>query len=79
MGTNRWQSILIIVLVVGFTSSCANLQSIQDFGMGTSDFASSYDRVYSGSYDTCLSSAEIRTVVIELLSLIHISEPTRPY
>jgi len=66
MGTNRWQSIFIIVLVVGFTSSCANLQSIQDFGMGTSDFASSYNRVYSGSYDTCLSSAEIRTVVIEL-------------
>jgi hypothetical protein len=66
MGTNRWQSIFIIVLVVGFTSSCANLQSVQDFGTGTSDFASSYDRVFSGSFDTCLSSAEIRNVIIEL-------------
>ena len=66
MGTNRWQSIFILVLVVGFASGCTNLQSIQDFGTGTSDFASSYDRVFSGTYDTCLTSAEIRNVIIEL-------------
>lgn len=66
MVTKRWCSIFIIILAVGFAFSCANLQSIQDFGAGTSDFGSSYDRVYSGSYDTCLSSAEIRNVIIEL-------------
>lgn len=64
MGTKRWH--LIFILVAGLASSCTNLQSIQDFGLGTADFASSYDRVYSGSYDTCLTSAELRNVIIEL-------------
>lgn len=66
MGTRRWHFIFILILITSFAASCTNLQSIQDFGLGTTDFASSYDKVYSGSYDTCLTSAEIRNVIIEL-------------
>lgn len=66
MGTRRWHLIMASVLIFGLASGCTNLQAIQDFGLGTTDFASSYDRVYSGSYDTCLTSAELRNVIIEL-------------
>ncbi len=66
MKIRRWCLILILFSFVATTSGCTNLQAIQDFGLGTYDFASSYDRVYSGSYDTCLSSAELRNVIIEL-------------
>ena len=61
-----WYLVIALFPFVAMTSGCTNLQAIQDFGLGTSDFASSYDRVYSGSYDTCLTSAELRNVIIEL-------------
>jgi len=55
-------ALLVLALQVG----CANHQSVNDFSTGTSDFASSYDTMYSGSYDTCLSTAEIRNIILEL-------------
>jgi|GEM_PF-2034052 len=55
-------ALLVLALQVG----CANHQSVNDFSTGTSDFASSYNAVYSGSYDTCLSTAEIRNIILEL-------------
>jgi hypothetical protein len=55
-------ALLVLALQVG----CANHQSVNDFSMGTSEFASSYDTLYSGSYDTCLSTAEIRNIILEL-------------
>lgn len=66
MEAKRWHCALFILLISGFGYSCTNLQAIQDYGLGTSDFASSYDKIYSGSHDTCLSSAELRNVIIEL-------------
>ena len=73
MGTNKGMgkiggglflsaALLILALQVG----CANYRSVNDFSMGTSSFASSYSTVYSGSYDTCLSTAEIRNIILEL-------------
>ncbi|MEM7007899.1 MAG: hypothetical protein AAF462_02065 [Thermodesulfobacteriota bacterium] len=62
----KWRQLILLVFTAGLITGCANLQAIQDFSVGTSDFANSYDRVYPGTYDTCLTSAEIRNVIIEL-------------
>jgi hypothetical protein len=43
-----------------------NYQAVEDFGTGTGQFAGSYDPVFTGSYDTCLSTAEIRNIILEL-------------
>ncbi len=64
--TKRLLYAIFITILIGSISGCTNLQAIQDFGLGTSDFGTSYDSLYSGSYDTCLTSAEIRNVIIEL-------------
>lgn len=47
-------------------SGCVNYQAVQDFGEGTGEFAGSYDAVFTGSYDTCLSTAEIKNVILDL-------------
>lgn len=57
---------LTAIFILALSAGCANHQSVNDFAMGTSDFASSYDSVYPGSYDTCLSTAEIRNIILEL-------------
>ncbi len=62
----RLLNAIVLILILGSVSGCTNLQAIQDFGLGTSDFASSYNRLYSGAYDTCLTSAELRNVIVEL-------------
>ena len=66
MRIKRWNLLILLIATLGMNYGCTNLQSIQDFGLGTKDFATSYNRLYSGSYDTCLSSAELRNVIIEL-------------
>ncbi len=62
------RGLVITVVFLGFAllAGCANHQSVNDFSMGTSEFASSYDSMYPGSYDTCLSTAEIRNIIMEL-------------
>lgn len=55
-------SLFILTIQVG----CAKPQAINDFSTGTTDFASSYDSIFPGSYDTCLSTAEIRNIILEL-------------
>ncbi len=56
----------VSALIIISASGCANYQSVRDFGAGTGEFAGSYDNVFSGSYDTCLSTAEIKNIVLEL-------------
>ena len=62
----RSLTFLPVLVVLALSAGCANHQSVNDFSMGTSDFASSYNSVYPGSYDTCLSTAEIRNIILEL-------------
>ncbi len=52
--------------IVGLASGCVNYQAVEDFGTGTGQFAGSYDPVFTGSYDTCLETAEIRNIIMEL-------------
>ena len=73
MGTSKGRDltggsyvITAALLVLALQAGCANHQSVNDFSMGTSEFASSYDSLYPGSYDTCLSTAEIRNIILEL-------------
>ena len=66
MGTKNNFGIALFVLFVVFGSGCVNYTSVEDFSAGTNKFASSYNSVYSGSYDTCLSTAELRNVILEL-------------
>lgn len=56
----------VSALIILSVSGCANYQSVRDFGTGTEEFASSYDAVFTGSYDTCLSTAEINNIILEL-------------
>ncbi|HVY54329.1 MAG TPA: hypothetical protein VHC46_01085, partial [Thermodesulfobacteriota bacterium] len=56
----------VFAVVVGLASGCVNYQAVGDFGTATGQFAGSYDTVYTGSYDTCLSTAEIKNIIMEL-------------
>ena len=62
----RLNKIIGISILVGLTSGCVNYQAVQDFGTGTRQFAGSYNSVFTGSYDTCLATAEIRNIIMEL-------------
>ena len=62
----RLNKIIGISIIVGLTSGCVNYQAVQDFGTGTGQFAGSYNSVFTGSYDTCLATAEIRNIILEL-------------
>lgn len=58
--------VYLSALIILSVSGCANYQSVRDFGSGTGEFASSYDSVFTGSYETCLSTAEIKNIILEL-------------
>jgi len=56
----------MISAIAGLASGCVNYQAVEDFGTGTGRFAGSYDPVFTGSYDTCLETAEIKNIIMEL-------------
>ncbi len=62
----RLNKIIGISIIVGLTSGCVNYQAVEDFGTGTGQFAGSYNSVFTGGYDTCLATAEIRNIIMEL-------------
>lgn len=62
----RFNNLIRISIIVGLASGCVNYQAVEDFGTGTGQFAGSYDPVFTGSYDTCLETAEIRNIIMEL-------------
>ncbi len=66
MGLYNYLGICIISLTAGLASGCVNYQAVQDFGTGTGQFADSYDSVFTGSYDTCLATSEIKNIIMEL-------------
>jgi hypothetical protein len=66
MGFDKYLGICIISLTAALTSGCVNYQAVQDFGTGTGQFAGSYDSVFTGSYDTCLATAEIKNIIMDL-------------
>ncbi|MEW6143793.1 MAG: hypothetical protein AB1598_02130 [Thermodesulfobacteriota bacterium] len=63
---NKLICISMIAAIVGLSTGCVNYQAVEDFGTGTGQFAGSYDPVFTGSYDTCLSTAEIKNIILEL-------------
>lgn len=65
-GLNKCLSLLVTTFVLGLTSGCVNYQAVQDFGAGTGEFAASYDQVFTGSYDTCLSTNELKNIILDL-------------
>jgi hypothetical protein len=62
----RFNKLICICIIVGLASGCVNYQAVGDFGTGTGQFAGSYNSVFTGSYDTCLATAEIRNIILEL-------------
>ncbi|HSC34546.1 MAG TPA: hypothetical protein VLG45_04665 [Thermodesulfobacteriota bacterium] len=62
----RFDNLICIYIIVGLATGCVNYQAVEDFGTGTGRFAGSYDPVFTGSYDTCLDTAEIRNIIMEL-------------
>ncbi len=62
----RFNKLICIYIIVGLATGCVNYQAIGDFGTGTGQFAGSYNSVFTGSYDTCLGTAEIRNIIMEL-------------
>ena len=73
MGTSKRVSVLrsglgtsVFAIVLALAAGCVNYQSVQDFSMGTTEFASSYDSIYSVSFDSCMSTAEIRNIILEI-------------
>jgi hypothetical protein len=62
----RFNKLICISIIVGLASGCVNYQAVGDFGTGTGQFAGSYNSVFTGSYDTCLATAEIRNIILEL-------------
>jgi hypothetical protein len=66
MGFYKYLGICIISLTAAISSGCVNYQAVQDFGTGTGQFAGSYDSVFTGSFDACLATAEIRNIIMEL-------------
>lgn len=62
----RFDNLICIYIIVGLATGCVNYQAVEDFGTGTGRFAGSYDPVFTGSYDTCLETAEIRNIIMEL-------------
>lgn len=65
-GLNKCLSLLVTAIIVGLASGCVNYQAVQDFGAGTGEFAGSYDNILTGSYDTCLSTNELRNIILDL-------------
>jgi len=59
-------ALYVSAFFIAAASGCVNYQAVQDFGEGTGEFAGSYDSVFTGSYDTCLSTAEIKNVILDL-------------
>jgi hypothetical protein len=66
MGLNKYVCTSVITLAFGLLSGCVNYQAVDDFGTATGQFAGSYDPIFTGSYDTCLSTAEIKNIIMEL-------------
>lgn len=66
MSFNKYACSFVITLFLGLASGCVNYQAVGDFGNATGQFAGSYDPVFAGSYDTCLSTAEIKNIIMEL-------------
>jgi len=66
MSFNKYACSFVITLFLGLASGCVNYQAVGDFGTATGQFAGSYDPVFAGSYDTCLSTAEIKNIIMEL-------------
>lgn len=58
--------IYVSALIIISASGCANYQAVGDFSTGTEEFVSSYDSVFTGSYETCLSTAEIKNIILDL-------------
>lgn len=66
MSFNKYACSFVITLFLGLASGCVNYQAVGDFGTATGQFAGSYDPVFAGSYDTCLSTSEIKNIIMEL-------------
>ncbi|MEQ9618675.1 MAG: hypothetical protein RIG61_05840 [Deltaproteobacteria bacterium] len=66
MRLNKCLSLLVTAFIVGLASGCVNYQAVQDFGAGTGEFAGSYDNVFTGSYETCLSTNELKNIILDL-------------
>lgn len=66
MGFYKHLGVWVITLTAGIAAGCVNYQAVQDFGTGTGQFAESYDSVFAGSYNTCLATAEIKNIIMDL-------------
>ncbi len=59
----------MLLLVWLLITACANMRAIEDFGEGTSKFSSSYNTVYPGSFDTCVTTEELKSTINEISGL----------
>jgi hypothetical protein len=66
MGICKHLGVWVILLTAGLVSGCVNYQGVQDFGTGTGRFAGSYESVFTGSYNTCLATSELKNIIMNL-------------